>query len=824
MRSETTLRRSVLRYLIDTLAALLCALTCVSFAATTRTLAATRESHPESTVQSVLKGLGGSHVLIARTQFGVPHIVASTPTDLGYGFGYAFAQDDICTLADDIVTLRAERSRYFGPNGTYESVAQGQPAIDNLPSDYYYQDVNDSNVIQDQLAQPAPVGPSAEARALVDGYAAGYDAYLAKTGVDNIPDSSCRGQAWVTPITPLDIWRRILQVSDLEGRSQLISLFAAATPPAATADPTPASAARIRGDAKSLGRLTTAANIGSNGFALGRSATANRSGLVLGNPHFPWTGVDRFYEAQLDEPGELDVSGATLFGVPTIVVGHNRSVAWTHTVSAAYHLTAYTIPYVPSDPTSYVIDGRPAAMSAHRVTVEVLNPDATLSPSSHTFYSTPDGPVAAWGPGYVEAISDPNASNLRWLDTELAMGKATSVTQLRAAIARWQGLPFVNTLASDSTGEAFYGDMSEELHLTTAQLVTAGCLEGIEEGVEVVNGATSACEPGNDADAIVPGTFGPSSEPTVFRSDYVENSNDSYWLVNPNDPLSGYSPQFGPSDSPLILRTRLAMTELQQALSQPRSTISQSQLEQIDQNDLNYSAEQNRDSVVSLCRKDPAATVNGQSVDLTQACAVLAAWDLKASISSVGEAIWRQFWIDLEESPSGIPYVNPFDPSDPINTPNTLDLSNPSVLENLGQAVLDLQQAGISLTAPWGSLQGTPSSTGAEIPMPGSTGDEGVLNVVGDVFAPNPANGRYANPDFGSSYIFSTSFTPAGPQTDELLSYSESDDPSSLHYADQAPLFSIGRLARQDYTVAEIATDPHLQLTLLPVPDGVPGG
>src|SRR5947208_2182253 len=49
---------------------------------------------------------------IRRTQYGIPHILAHDWTGLGYGTGYAFAQDNICTIADTYVTVDAERSRF----------------------------------------------------------------------------------------------------------------------------------------------------------------------------------------------------------------------------------------------------------------------------------------------------------------------------------------------------------------------------------------------------------------------------------------------------------------------------------------------------------------------------------------------------------------------------------------------------------------------------------------------------------------------------------------------------------------------------------------
>jgi acyl-homoserine-lactone acylase len=63
--------------------------------------------------------------VIRRTAYGIPHIESSTWVGLGYGYGYAFAQDNLCTGADDYVTVDAQRSRYFGPDATYEQRALG---------------------------------------------------------------------------------------------------------------------------------------------------------------------------------------------------------------------------------------------------------------------------------------------------------------------------------------------------------------------------------------------------------------------------------------------------------------------------------------------------------------------------------------------------------------------------------------------------------------------------------------------------------------------------------------------------------------------------
>ena len=42
---------------------------------------------------------------ISRTRFGIPHVRANDYASLGFGMAYAYAQDNVCLLADQVVTL-----------------------------------------------------------------------------------------------------------------------------------------------------------------------------------------------------------------------------------------------------------------------------------------------------------------------------------------------------------------------------------------------------------------------------------------------------------------------------------------------------------------------------------------------------------------------------------------------------------------------------------------------------------------------------------------------------------------------------------------------
>ena len=85
-------------------------------------------------------GKRGIWVQIRRTEFGTPHIVARNYRSLGYGYGFAFAQDNLCTIAEDYVTVDGERSRWFGPGKLRAGGERGrheQPAFGSvLPVDH----------------------------------------------------------------------------------------------------------------------------------------------------------------------------------------------------------------------------------------------------------------------------------------------------------------------------------------------------------------------------------------------------------------------------------------------------------------------------------------------------------------------------------------------------------------------------------------------------------------------------------------------------------------------------------------------------------------
>jgi len=744
-------------------------------------------------------------VTIRTTDYGIPHIQAKDYGSLGYGYGYAVADSAVCVLAESYTTVRAQRSMHFGAANGYTFRANGS-TVNNLNSDVFYQDIIDTRRIEKLLATKGRHAIKPELLELARGYASGYNRWLAHVGgPKGITDPACRGKAWVTPISVIDVYRRFYQLALLASSGVAIDGIAAAQPPhpsapVPTVDPT-STAAALAEEWKGL-------QIGSNAVAVGSEGTANGRGLLLGNPHFPWVGSERFFQAHLTIPGKLDVAGGSLLGVPLVLIGHTAHQAWSHTVSTSYRFTPYQETLVPGSPTTYLYDGVPTPMTSRTVKVRT-GPTSTVS---RTLWSTKHGPVFSsllglplpWSPATAFSMADANAANFRYLNHFFDVNRAQSSRDVLTALKRNQGIPWVNTIAADDRGEALYADVSVTPHVTNDQVRT--CATPIGQAtfaalrLPVMNGALSQCEWGSDPDSAQKGTFGFSQMPWLIRSDYVTNSNDSYWLANPKAPLTGFATIIGDEGTERTTRTRSGLVMVDEVLAKGKFT--RAAMERLLYSNRQHSWELTKADVLTMCSAFPGGYAPSRRgpVDATPACAALAKWDGRDGVASRGGLVFRRFWSNLL---AAVPapaqgarlrtaiWATPFDASDPVRTPRGLNIAHPLVLQAFGDAVNDLAGAKIPVTGRLGDHQKDVRPDGTVTPYHGGPGSLGVFNALNVGW--DPVKG-YARPlDHGSSFIQVVSFDGDGcPDARTILTYSQSPNPRSRHYADQTRLYGAG--------------------------------
>lgn len=713
---------------------------------------------------------------IRRTAYGVPHIKADDYGGIGYGFGYASAEDNICEILDRMVTVWGQRAEFLGPGANNA----------NIESDLYARRLVQLGEVERLLNGPAgsPDTPSADARALVRGYVAGINRYLREAGADGITDPRCKGKPWVHALTEMDFWRHMFI-------GQSTTSFVA---PVAQAAPPGAAQTALADDIQEVTEL------GSNAYGLGREVTKGGRGVLLGNPHYPWTGVNRFYRAHFTIPGKLNIVGVSYVGMPLIRMGHNDKLAWSNTVSTARRYGYYELTLNPADPTQYLYEGQWVAMTKSPITLQVLR-GGRLETVTRTLYSTRWGPVISsrtfpWTRSTAFALRQPQVG-LRDVDQYMAVWQAKSVREMRTALGRYQAYRF-NTTATDSSGEAFFGDMGMIPNVTPA--LAASCslsdlakTQWREERIPVLDGSRAACDWASDPDSTQAGVFGASKTPQLFRTDYVTQSNDSYWLTNPAQPLVGYSPIFGNENTARSLRTRLGLDQVAKRVAGNDGFSGRKfdikTLQQVFYSDRLLGAELVRDDLVSLCR-------NSGKAKLQPACGVLAAWDLKSNLDSRGAHLFRLF-----VEAGGLRYKVPFSVSDPVRTPNTLDVADARVLAALETAVDRLAELRLPIDARLGDVQGE-TRGGERIPIHGGLGADGAFNVI-ELTALQPEKG-WTQVRTGASWIFTVEFTRSGPVSQGLLTYSESVNPNSPHYADQTKLYSRKGWDDLRFTEAEV--------------------
>ncbi|MBI6740533.1 acylase [Pseudomonas syringae] len=736
---------------------------------------------------------------IRRTGFGVPHIVAANERGLGYGIGYAYAQDNLCLLANEVVTVNGQRSRYFGPDkATLEQ-------RNNMASDLLFQWLNTPQALADfWKAQPL------EIRQLMQGYVAGYNRSLDEQKAKGLPQP-CAAE-WVRPISTDDLVRLTRRLLVEGGVGQFAEALAGATPPALH-KPLQVNAQQVQALQLAAARNQRfALERGSNAVAIGRELSANGRGMLLANPHFPWAGGMRFYQMHLTIPGKLDVMGAALPGLPLINIGFNQHLAWSHTVDTSKHFTLHRLQLDPKDSTRYLLDGQSVAMGKQQVSVDVKQADGSLKSVPRIVYSSIFGPVVQW-PGKLDwdskfafSLRDANLQNDRVLQQWYAMDKADSLKAFEDSVHKIQGIPWVNTLAVDAKGQALYMNLSVVPNVDAARL--ARCSDPrIGTELIVLDGSRSECNWKVSAEAAQAGIYPSSRQPQLLRTDFVQHSNDSAWMVNPAAPLKDFSPLISQDGQPLGQRARFALDRLESLKNAGKISVENLQAMVMD-NEV-YQAGQVLPDLLSFC----ASELGDDAARLTPLCTALKAWDGRADLNSgIGFVYFQRIVTSMQAV--ALRWRVEFDPRDPVHTPSGLAIENPSVATALRAAMLaavdEVAKAGLSAGSKWGDIQ-VSSISGKQIPIHGGPAGLGVYNAMQTIAGKDGKREVVG----GTSYLQVVSFDEQGPKAQGLLAFSESSNPQSAHSSDQTEAFSKKQWQALPFTDQQIKADPAYEVQVI---------
>lgn len=790
-----------------------------------------------------------SRATVTRTALSIPTIEAPDWAGLGYGVGYAQAEDQICALASIYLTLSGTRALHFGPGAA--------------PNDLYYTYVNQVAPFDRMMAAAPPQGPTPQAIAMVDGFVDGYNAYLDHVGVDQIADPSCRGAAWVRPITRLDVLRRMYDLIGKGGRELVQAGILDAEAPSLTSAP------RLPNELPLFGRIPVASDLidlvqgilddllpsggndgpvvdpammvalgqafserirngGSNAVALGREATSNGSGLLLANPHWTWDGADRFWQMHQIIPGELHVAGMGFIGQPLVMIGHNERVAWSHTVSAARRLAMMELTLVPGMPTQYIVDGEIRSMREVPVTVEVREEDGSISTRSKTFYESSYGPIATsilgipllpWTQATAFALVDMNYDNARIANQFIETALADTAEALYQTHAKYSANPWATTTVADADGNALFTDVGTVPNISN--VFAARCNSAIGQAlwntfaVAVLRGAQSDCAVPTDAESAAPMVMPAHLQPVQRRLDYVANSNESHWLTNAREPLEGYSRVFGPERSQRATRTRMGhriiLDRLEGRDGAPQPVFDRQSLQDALFNNRNMFGELWAEDLVRLCETlGSFPSTSGTPVDVSEACPVIASWQRTNNLDDPGALLFSRFSqnaladLDFLTSYIGLGvlpmWTTPFLLTDPVNTPSGLNPAWLPALTGLADAVAEFREAGLPLD---GSLRDHQINRYGDDPVPlhGGEGTLGLFNAMNTSW-----NGAgYSAGGGGPSFVMVTQFGGDCPDTRTLLLGSQRSANSGWpHATEQVAMYADKRWHQPPFCAGDL--------------------
>ena len=312
-----------------------------------------RSSLPQISGTIIVPGATGP-IQVIRDRHGVPHIYAQNPNDAYFGLGFVHAQDRLWQMEVNRRIAAGRLSELFGAS--------------TVDTDKFLRTIG----IRDQ-AERSIGRLDSVTRAGLDAYAAGVNAFLA-TRRGALPPEFVFFRHEPEPWTPADsvAWVKMM-AWDLSGNwstelarlrllrrlsPQQIAEFFAPYPGEAPIELAGldeahfAAARRLELDRLAAIMPAPPEGIGSNNWAVSGARSATRKPLLANDPHLGLATPAIWYFAHMSAPG-LDVIGASLPGVPAIVLGRTQRVAWAFTNTGPDTQDLYLERVDAKDPSQY---------------------------------------------------------------------------------------------------------------------------------------------------------------------------------------------------------------------------------------------------------------------------------------------------------------------------------------------------------------------------------------------------------------------------------------------------------------------------------------
>ena len=497
---------------------------------------------------------------------------------------------------------------------------------------------------------------------------------------------------------------------------------------------------------------------GSNVIAMNSSKTLSGETFLAINTHQPLEGPTSWYEVHLNSEEGTNIIGTMYPGTPNVLIGVNEHLGWSHTVNYPDKTDVFKLKM--KNKRKYIVDNKEYDLEKKvaKVTIKILGIPIKIN---RKYYKSIYGPTLKNKSGYY-SIRTPTLFNIRALEQWWKMGKAKNFTEFYDAYKMKQ-IPGFNVGYADKYDTIFY--------------MSNGILPKRAEGYN-----WKGIVPGDTMETLWTEYHEIEDLPQVIQpnSGFIYNANHSPFKStsaeeNPNE--KDYSERMGYEKYDNNRSTRLL------ELIESYDKVSYDDFKDIKYDNSFPSKFSYNFMDINLINEIKLDTNN----ELNEIVEEIQNWDRKTDINSVGAGLYGVLYYQLV-----------YNYADQIRKLSSED--KPVSKEIILSAISDIKTY---LIEHFGKIKITLGEFQKLVRGDKELPIWGLPDVITAMSSRPYKDGKHSV-FAGESYIGLVRFTEEGPVMESIISFGNSDDPSSEHYTDQMDMYSKFQTKKMTFNKEEI--------------------